>query len=187
MSTAAVDRSVRAFEDELRRQVAMHGPLPGDPAELGRQAARAVAAGAAWAAEVGPFYDTTGARAALGGVSKQAVSARVTAARLLALRLASDGDARDRLVYPVWQFVPSVLRHLPRVLAAAGYDPERATTGWTIATWLTTPDPRLADRTPVELLRAEHVDPVVAVAADVAHALGSPERAALRVPARRAS
>jgi hypothetical protein len=187
MTTPAISRSVQAFEAELRRQVAIHGPLVGDPDELGRRAARAVAAGAAWTAEVGPFYDTAGAQAALGGVSKQAVSARVTAGRLLALRLAPDGTARDRLVYPVWQFAPGVLRHLPRVLAAAGFDPERATTGWTIATWLTTPDARLGDRTPLELLRADHVDQVVSLAADVAHALGTAERAALRAPARTAS
>ena len=187
MSTTSIDRSVKAFEDELRRQVAIHGPLTGDPAELGRRAARAVAAGAAWSAEVGPFYDTAGAQEALGGVSKQAVSARATAGRLLALRLAPDGTARDRLVYPVWQFVPAVLRHLPRVLAAAGHEPERDTSGWTIATWLTTPDPRFGDRTPLELMRADHVDQVLAAASDVAHALGTAERSALRSPARSAS
>ena len=187
MTTTSVDRSVRAFELELRRQVSIHGPLAGDPDELGRRAARAVAAGVAWSAEVGPFYDTAGAQEALGGVSKQAVSARVTAGRLLALRLAADGTARDRLVYPVWQFTPALLRHLPRVLAAAGHDPERSVSGWTIATWLTTPDPRFADRSPLELLRADHVEQVVAVAADVAHGLGSDERAALRAPARSAS
>ncbi|CAB4601713.1 unannotated protein [freshwater metagenome] len=87
----------------------------------------------------------------------------------------------------MWQFVPGVLRHLPRVLAAAGYDPERASTGWTIATWLTTPGHRIGDRTPLELLRADHVDQVVALASDVAHALGSAERVALREPARSAS
>ena len=86
-----IDRSVKAFEAELRRQVAIHGTLAGDPDELGRRAARAVVAGAAWAADVGPFYDTAGAQAALDGVSKQAVSARATAGRLLALRLAPDG------------------------------------------------------------------------------------------------
>ena len=182
-----IDRSVKAFEAELRRQVAIHGTLGGDPDELGRRAARAVVAGAAWAADVGPFYDTTGAQAALDGVSKQAVSARATADRLLALRLAPDGSARDRLVYPVWQFVPTVLRHLPRVLAAAGHDPERTTSGWTVATWLTTPHPDLGHRSPLEVLRADHVDPVLALAGDVAHALGAAERTALRAPVRSAS
>lgn len=182
-----IDRSVKAFEAELRRQVAIHGTLAGDPDELGRRAARAVVAGAAWAADVGPFYDTTGAQAALDGVSKQAVSARATAGRLLALRLAPDGSARDRLVYPVWQFVPTVLRHLPRVLAAAGHDPERTTSGWTVATWLTTPHPDLGHRSPLEVLRADHVDPVLALAGDVAHALGAAERTALRAPVRSAS
>jgi hypothetical protein len=179
MTTArTIDRSVKAFEAELRRQVAIHGTLAGDPDELGRRAARAVAAGTAWAADVGPFYDTAGAQAALDGVSKQAVSARVTAGRLLALRLAPDGSARDRLVYPVWQFVPTVLRHLPRVLHAAGHDPERSTSGWTIATWLTTPHPDLGDRSPLELLRADLIHQVLALASDVALALGTAERTA---------
>ena len=109
-----------------------------------------LAAGTAWATDVGPFYDTAGAQAALDGVSKQAVSQRLTAGRLLGLRLAPDGTSRERLVYPVWQFVPTVLRHLPAVLAAAGFDPERPTTGWTIATWLTSPHPAFAERSPLE-------------------------------------
>ena len=96
MSSTAIDRSVKAFESELRRQVERHGPLPGDPAELGRRAARAVAAGAAWAAEVGPFYDTAGAQEALGGVSKQAVSYRQMSGRPLALRAAAAGAAPGR-------------------------------------------------------------------------------------------
>ncbi len=39
------------------------------------------------------------------------------------------GDQRQRtgrLVYPTWQFHPTVLTHLPLVLAAAGWDPARA-------------------------------------------------------------
>ena len=175
-----IDRSVKAFEEELKRQVAMHGDLPGDPDELGKRAARAVAAGAAWAADVGPFYDTVGAQEVLGGVTKQAVSQRITSHRLLGLRLAPDGSAHDRIVYPVWQFVPAVLRLMPRVLFAAGYQPDRAVTGWTIATWLTTPHHGMADRTPLELLRAGHAEQVVAAAADVAHALGTHERTAVR-------
>lgn len=175
-----VDLSVRAFEMELRAQLALYGSLDDDPQSVGRRAARAATAGLAWAAEVGPFYDTAGAQAALDGVSKQAVSQRVTAGRLLALRLAPDGSGHERLVYPVWQFLPSVLHHLPRLLAAAGFDPNRAVTGWTIAAWLTTPDSALAGSTPLELLRADHIEPLLTIAADVAASLGSDERAALR-------
>jgi Protein of unknown function (DUF2384) len=177
-AATTIERSVRAFEDELRQQIERFGVIPDDPEALGRRAARTVASGAAWAAEVGPFYDTSGAQAALDGVTKQAVSQRVNGRRLLALRLAPDGTGRDRLVYPVWQFVPSVLRHLPSILAAAGYDPDRATSGWTIATWLTTPDPALSSRSPLELMRADIVQPVLALAVDVALSLGVGERAA---------
>jgi len=38
----------------------------------------------------------------------------------------------------------------------------------------------MADRTPLELLRAGHAEQVVAAAADVAHALGTHERTAVR-------
>jgi hypothetical protein len=178
--TDVIERSVRAFETELRAQLALYGPLDDDPEALGRRAARAATAGLAWAADVGPFYDTAGAQVALDGVSKQAVSQRVTAGRLLGLRLAPDGSGRERLVYPVWQFLPSVLRHLPQLLAAAGYDPDRPVTGWTIAAWLTTADPALAGSTPLELLRADHLEPLLIIAADVAASLGTDERASLR-------
>ena len=178
-TSSSIERSVRAFEDELRRQVERFGPLTGDPEAIGRRAARVLAAGGAWSADVGPFYDTAGARAALDGVSKQAVSQRVADGRILALRLAPDGTGRERLVYPVWQFVPVVLRHLSRVLTAAGFDAERAVTGWTIAAWLTAPDPATSGRTPLELLRAGHVEQVVTAAAEVANSLGTGERAAL--------
>ena len=175
-----VDISVRAFEGELRAQLALYGSLADDPESVGRRAARAATAGLAWAADVGPFYDTSGAQAALDGVSKQAVSQRVNAGRLLALRLAPDGSGRERLVYPAWQFAPTVLRNLPRLLAAARYDPDRAVSGWAIAAWLTTADPALAGSTPLELLRADHVEPLLHIAADVATSLGSDERASLR-------
>ena len=87
------------------------------------------------------------------------LSLRLSGTPFLAAR--RNRTARDRLVYPVWQFAPGVLRHLPRVLAAAGHDPERASSGWTIATWLATPDPRVGDRTPLELLRADGLGHVV--------------------------
>jgi hypothetical protein len=185
--TAAADfahRSARAYERQLRQQLGRQGTPEIDPEVAGRHAAMFTTSGLAWTDDVGPFYDTDGARAALGDVTKQAVSQRVTAGRLLGLRLASEGLGRARVVYPVWQFRQSVLRALPAVLRAAGYDPDRRVTGWTIAAWLTSPDPGLDGMTPVKLLEAGHADRVVSAAAEVAVSLGVDERAAARAAAR---
>lgn len=179
--------AAKAYEDELRLQFKQYGSTPPlDPETAGRRAALVTASGLAWNDDVGPFYDTDGARAALGGVTKQAVSGRVSARRLLGLRLASDGSGRDRMVYPVWQFSGEVLRELPPVLAAAGYDPQRSTTGWTIAAWLRTSDPQLQGLAPTDLLERRHVAPVLARARDVAVSLGVDELEVARGAARAA-
>jgi len=186
MATATKPRdyardAAQAYEHELREQFRQYGSTPPmDPQTAGRRAAVQTAASLAWNEAVGPFYDTDGARAALGGVSKQAVSGRVSGRRLLGLRLASDGSGRDRMVYPVWQFSGQVLRALPRVLEVAGYDPQRPTTGWTIAVWLTTPDPRLEGLTPAEVLARGHSDRVLVGARGVAASLGVDELEAAR-------
>lgn len=173
--------AAKAYEDELRQQFKQYGSTPPlDPETAGRRAALATASSLAWNDDIGPFYDTDGARAALGGVTKQAVSGRVSGRRLLGLRLASNGSGRDRMVYPVWQFRSAVLRELPRVLPAAGYDPQRPTTGWTIAAWLRTTDPRLEGLTPTDFLERGHVAPVLAAARDVAVSLGVDELEAAR-------
>lgn len=172
-------RSARAYELQLRQQLQRYGTPEAAPEAVGRRAAMFVAAGLAWADDVGPFLDTDGVRAALGGVTKQAVSQRMNARRLLGLRLAEDGSGAVRLVYPAWQFRPGILDLLPEVLAAAGYSPGRATTGWTIATWLTTSHPGLGDMTPVQLLAAGRGKQVVVLARQVADSLGVAERAAV--------
>ena len=83
MATATKPRdyardAAKAYEHELREQFRQYGSTPPmDPETAGRRAAVQTAASLAWNEAVGPFYDTDGARAALGGVSKQAVSGRV--------------------------------------------------------------------------------------------------------------
>lgn len=179
--TAAVDedyldRSAAAYRQQLAALLDQ-GSRPGlAPEAAGRRAATSLVAGHRWAQDVGPFHDTDGARAALGGVTKQAVSDRLRRGALLGLTLAADGSGRTRRVYPVWQF--DVLDHLHEVLPAAGYDHDRASTGWTIAAWLTTPDPRLGGQTPLALLRGGFTTPVRRLAAEVAASLGTDERAA---------
>lgn len=171
-------RSAAAYRRQLREQLTEHGVPDVDPEAAGRRAAMVTSAGQAWSDDAGPFTDTAGARVVLGGVSKQAVSQRLRDGRLLGLQLASDGTARDRIVYPLWQFRSGVLRSLPAVLAAAGFDPDRPVSGWTIAAWLTTADRELDGCTPVELLEAGHRDRVVAAAAEVRESLGVDEHAA---------
>jgi hypothetical protein len=189
-STLAPEEYARISAEAYRRRVLAqareHGTPAADPAQAGERAAVLAIAGQAWADDIGPFYDTDGARIALGGVTKQAVSDRVHRGRLLALRLASDGSGRDRWVYPAWQFRPAVLRHLPAVLDAAGYDPDRATTGWTIATWLVTRDEELG-ASPLQLLEAGHLPQVREAAREVRASLGVDERAVTQPPATTAS
>lgn len=177
-------RSAQAYERRLREQAERYGTPQMDPEVAGLRAAALTGAGQAWAEDAGPFYDTEGAQAALGGVSKQAVSQRVRARRLLGLRLAADGSGRDRLVYPAWQFRPDVLRHLPTVLDVAGFEPMRSVTGWTIAAWLTSPDEHVGGLAPIELLEAGHLDPVLIGAREVRATLAIDERAAAQTRSR---
>jgi hypothetical protein len=95
-------RSAAAYERRLCALLERHGIPVTAPEAVGERAAMLAAAGSAWEQDVGPFFDTDGVRVVLGGVTKQAVSQRVASGRLLGLRLASDGTARPRLVYPAW-------------------------------------------------------------------------------------
>jgi hypothetical protein len=168
-----LDRATAAFRRRLTELIASAGVPSEDPEPLGERAGLAAAAGALWTDHAGPFLDTEGVTALLDGVSKQAVSQRVRGRRLLALETGS-----GRLVYPLWQFQDGApLPGLAEVLATAGYDPERPTTGWTVASWLATDDPELGGA-PRALLAAGRLEPVLAAARDVRLELGADERAA---------
>ena len=158
-----VDTATSAFEDALADIVGDHHPSI-DPAEVGRRAALRAVAGTVWTDEVGPFYDTDGVMHLLGGVSKQAVHDRVRRHRLLALRTGS-----GRLVYPAAQFDQhGVVPGLGRVLDVLVPDDVEA---WMVASWLTTRDPALDARTPLDVLRRGDVDEVVAAARQIAAGL----------------
>lgn len=168
-----IERATAAFRQRLLTLTRGAGLPQEDPETLGERAVLAAAAGAVWTEHVGPFLDAAGVAALLGGVSKQAISQRTRARRLLALRTGA-----GRLVYPLWQFRDGdVLSGLAQVLDAAGYDPERPTTGWTLASWLSTEDPELG-ASPRSLLAAGRLAPVLAAAAEVRQELGTDERAA---------
>ncbi len=152
-----------AFETALAELVGEQQPQL-DPVEAGRRAALKAVSGAVWTDAIGPFYDTEGVMALLGGVSKQAVNDRVRRHRLLALRTGS-----GRLVYPTAQFVDEqVVPGLGVVLDVLLPDDTEA---WLVASWLTTADPDLGDRTPVSALRDGDLDGVVTAAHQVAASL----------------
>lgn len=173
-ATDFVDRATRAFRRRLTELVGTGG-LPDEPPEtLGERAVLASAAAAVWTEHVGPFLDSRGVMTLLGGVTRQAVSQRVKGGRLLALRTGS-----GRTVYPLWQFREGdVVTGLAEVLGVAGYEPDRPSTGWTLASWLVTDDPSLGG-SPRELLFAGRVDPVLEAAREVRAELGTDERTAV--------
>jgi len=161
--TSWVDSATSAFEATLAELVG--GAQPGsDPADLGRTAALSAVAGELWTDAVGPFYDSDGVRSLLGNVSKQAVSDRVHRHRLLALRTES-----GRLVYPAFQFSHRrVVDGLGDVLAVVAPDDTEA---WFVASWLSTPDPALDGRSPIDTLHAGDTAAVMRAARDVGAAL----------------
>lgn len=170
-----VDEATVAFRRRLAAVVEAAGLPREEPGPLGERAGLAAAASAVWTEHAGPFLDTEGVMLLLDGVTKQAVSQRVRGRRLLALQTGS-----GRLVYPLWQFQGDrPLLGLAEVLAEAGYDPGRPATGWTVASWLATPDSDLGGA-PRELLAAGHLDRVLAAARDVRAELGADERAVAR-------
>lgn len=166
-----VDRATAAFRRRLSTLVEDVGLPREEPEPLGERAGLVAAASSLWADHVGPFLDTQGVTKVLGGGSRHAISLRVRAGRLLALRTGS-----GRLVYPLWQFRDGApLPGLAEVLGTAGYDPERPTTGWTIASWLSTEDPDLGGL-PREFLAAGRLDEVLDAAIDLSTEFGMDEK-----------
>lgn len=167
-----VEEATRRFEEALSGVVAEHEragrtaqTVLGDPGSFARRAVRASAPGASpWDDLVGPFVRSDGVQHRL-GISRQAVAAKAARRRLLRV-ITVEGDH----LYPLWQFDDTqVLRGLPELLALF---PENAVDGWTLATWLRTPDPDLGEA-PFDALARGEVDRVRAVARTAAHALAA--------------
>jgi hypothetical protein len=151
-----------AFERTLEQRTVGADPRRlGDPGALGRRAALLAVAGRLWTDQLGPFYDTNGVRSLLGDVTRQAVADRTRRGVLLALRTGA-----GQVVYPAFQFGPhgQVIAGLAQVLSLFYLDD---TSSWTVASWLVTPDPDLAARSPVDALRDGDLDAVLAAAHDV--------------------
>jgi hypothetical protein len=116
----------------------------------------------AWAEQLGPVYRQADV-AALLGKTKQAVSADTG---LLKLELRN-----GHIGYPVFQFdgrrVLPGLREVVTTLAPT------VTVPWTVASWLTSPQPSWDGARPLDRLRAGEVDEVVAAARRMARSLAA--------------
>jgi hypothetical protein len=155
---ALLDRTV----EEFRRTLAEIGgePRSADDAEvLGRRAAMVVLAGGAWERALGDLLTSAEARALLGGVSREALRKRVAAGSVLALR-----DDSGLIRYPNWQFDSATglpfesIKDLNGIFGDAGLDP------WTLAAFVTAPQPELEDRTPAEALGDPDPEPLLLAA-----------------------
>ena len=138
--------AAEAFERTLE-ELALELELS-DPAALGRRAALLAAADSVWGQHVGPLFDAEQAGTLLGVSSRQAVSDLAKRGRLLALN--SSGGRR---LYPSFQFgrdgrpysdVVPILKLFSKVVE----------TPHTIASWFTSPNASLENRTPVDWMRA---------------------------------
>ena len=109
-----------------------------DPTLLAERMIASIPARHVYDALVGPFYDTTGLRKWL-GLTRQALASRVRAGSLLACPTQD-----NQLVYPAWQFRAdgSTVPHLAEVIKILR---RSASSPWTIATWLRTPDSQSTD------------------------------------------
>jgi hypothetical protein len=111
--------------------------------KLGERAALLTVAAFDWRRQIGPLFDVGTVKKLLGVKSRQAVFDLRSRARLLALELHGDEH-----VYPAFQFAANgrPFAVLPRILN----EMKRAdVSSHTIASWLTTPQRGLANKTPV--------------------------------------
>jgi hypothetical protein len=152
---ALLDRTV----EEFRRTLTEIGGRPSsvDDADLlGRRAAMVVLAGEAWERALGELLTSAEARVLLGGVSREALRKRVLSGSVIALR-----DDAGLVRYPRWQFdaasgVPfPAVKKLNEIFGDAGLDP------WTLASFVTTPQPELDDRVPVEAFADADLEPLL--------------------------
>jgi hypothetical protein len=141
------ERFATSLLDELARRDPDGSRLQASAADaVALVADQVLATAALWEEQLGAFYDTDGVRQLLarGGepVSRQAVHKR---RGLLALRTGS-----GQTVYPAFQFRGRALAPgLDRVLDLL---PSDLVSGWTVASWLVSPEAELEGEHPVEVL-----------------------------------
>ena len=166
--SAALDTAAASFKATLR-ELGLSGDEPelGDAARLGQRAALVAAAAAVWQKQLGPLLEMRHAQQLLGVGSRQAVHDLIQRHRLLALTTED-----RRTLIPVFQFteagrpyeaVPPILRIFAQAEA----------TGWTTASWFTTPCPELDGQSPMAWIsEGRDLDAVL----DAARAAAAPLR-----------
>src|SRR6266851_1816356 len=163
--SVALDTAAASFKATLR-ELGLSGQEPelGDATRLGQRAALVAAASALWRGQLGPLLDVRQTQEMLAVSSRQAVHDLIQRHRLLAV---STEDRRTQV--PVFQFsetgrpyadVPPILRVFADVEA----------TGWTTASWFTTPNSEIEGRTPIAWIRDGGDLPTVLAAAEAAAA-----------------
>lgn len=155
---ALLDRTV----EEFRRTLTEIGGQPSSPEDaevLGRRAAMVVLAGGAWERALGELLTSAEARILLGGVSREALRKRVLSGSVLALR-----DDADLIRYPRWQFDAAssapfgAIKQLNEIFDEAGLD------RWTLAAFVTAPQPELDGRTPADAFADADPEPLLLAA-----------------------
>jgi hypothetical protein len=147
--SVALDTMAASFKDTLR-ELGLSGDEPelGDATRLGQRAALVAAAAALWQGQLGPLLDLHHTKELLGVSSRQAVHDLIQRHRLLAI---STEDRRT--LVPLFQFsetgrpyaaLPAILRVFAEVEA----------TGWTTASWFTTPNVELESCTPIAWVKS---------------------------------
>jgi hypothetical protein len=147
--TSAVLDQVAKDLEALMEEVEAAGVEPealGTPSEVARRMVATIPQPSPWAKVLGPVYTTTGVRALLGGITRQAVDDRINRGTLFSLTTAD-----RRRVFPAFQFDE---RNEPVDGLAELLAPLRpAADEWMIASWLTQPAAELDRRSPIAWLR----------------------------------
>jgi hypothetical protein len=167
-----MSQATREFKRALTRVVASHeragrsaNVVLGDPRSFAKRAVHATAPEASpWDELVGPFLRSDGVQARL-GISRQAVAAKASRRRLLRT-ITADGEH----LYPLWQFVGEQL--VDGLAEVFSLFPESSVDGWTMAAWLRTPDPNLAEP-PLDALARGEREKVRIIARSAARSLGA--------------
>ena len=158
------DRVFDGLVDELgrigikRHQLAALGET--ELYEWGRRAAQMLAAPFIWDSMVGERWDVRQVTELL-DVSRQAVYKRVRTGSLLGLR------GPGTTWFPTWQFDPEhrVVRHVVSSIIEAFHKADPDVDPLVIATWATSSNPSLEDKSPAEVVVSGGADQLVARAA----------------------
>jgi hypothetical protein len=146
--SVALNTAAASFKATLR-ELGFSGDEPelGDAARLGRRAALVAVAGALWRDQLGPLLNMRQTQEMLGVSSRQAVHDLIQRNRLLAVST----EDRGTLV-PAFQFAETGRPHeaIPPILRVFA---DVQATGWTTASWFTTPNTEIDGRTPIAWIK----------------------------------